>query len=88
MRWCLLDHQHTVVAYCDANTKLGAIAKLKPKDGQFVVSEASRKVGFSRTVTEALRSQDERCIVCRQFIKPGQAVRGARKHVWCHHYAP
>lgn len=88
MRFVLLDRTQTVLAYCDAQTKLGAVAKLKPKDGEMVTSEASFRIGFSRTVAEALRSKEERCIVCHGFITPGQSVRGARKHHWCHHYVP
>lgn len=84
MKWHLIDRTNVVLATCDATTKLGAVAKLRPKDGEYVTSAASHRVGFSRTVTEALRSTEERCIVCQKFITPGTCKRGTRQHTWCY----
>lgn len=83
MRFVLLDRAQTVLAYCDAQTKLGAIAKLKPKEGETVTSEASFRIGFSREVARRIREDGEWCSYCKQPVLPKDRRPNVTGHTWC-----
>lgn len=83
MKWHRITQDYSIEATCEAIDKVGAVQKLKPKHGDLVVSDASWRLGMSRTVTDALRNVDHWCTLCRRPIGKGEGKPGTHRHRWC-----